>query len=390
MAIPFRYSWQSLWSRRTTTLATALGIALVVFVLASSMMLVAGLRATLLRSGSPSRAIVTQNDAYAESWSRVRPSALALAAAAPGVKKDAAGNPLLTGEVVAHIYLATRADADKNASLQVRGVTPKAFELRPNVKVIEGRAALPGTDEAIIGRNIVDHFEGGVLGGSIPLQKNRRITIVGVFEAGGSAYDSEVWADLDTVRSAFNFQGYLSSLTVELESPAVFTAFEALLENDKQQGLSAERERDYYLRVSEDLSSVIAALGGIVTFIFSLGALLGAMITMHGAVSQRSKEIGVLRALGFERGQVLLAFVLEAAALALCGGIFGCLLASLTTLVDFSTMNEATGQELKFRFLPNPSLFALSLLAGTLVGVLGGLLPAIKAARVDPIRAMRV
>ena len=390
MAIPFRYSWQSLWARRATTIATALGIALVVFVLASSLMLVGGLRGTLLRTGDPSRAIVMQTDGFSESWSRIRQSAYSEVAAAPGVKKDARGNPRITGEVVAHVYLATRGDSARNASLQVRGVMPNAFELRPSVRIVEGRAALPGTDEAIIGRSIVGHFEGGVLGGSISLKKKRALKIVGVFEAGGSAHDSEVWADIDTVRSSFNFQGYLSSVTAELESPRVFEAFEAALESDKRQGLSAERERDYYLKVSEDLSSVIAALGGIVTFIFSLGALLGAMITMHGAVSQRKKEIGVLRALGFARGHVLLAFVLEAAALALTGGVLGCSLAFLTTLVDFSAQNEATGQELLFRFMPSPSLFGLSLLAGTLVGVLGGLLPALEAARVDPIRAMRV
>ena len=389
MVIPFRYSWQSLWARRTTTFATALGIALVVFVLASSMMLVAGLRTTLLRSGSPSRVVVLQHDSYSEGWSRVRQAALSLVAAAPGIKKDGGGNPLVSGEVVAHIYLPTSRDPEKNASLQVRGVTARAFALRPNVRVVAGRAALPGTDEAIIGRNIVGHFEGGVLGGSIALRKKRHIRIVGVFEADSSAYDSEVWADIDTVRTSFNFQGYLSSVTAELESPRAFDGVRATLEADKQQGLEVERERDYYLKISEDLSSVIAALGGIVTVIFSFGALLGAMITMHGAVSQRSREIGVLRALGFGRPQVLLAFVIEAAALALLGGAFGCLLALSTTLVDFSAMNEATGQELKFRFAPGPALLGVSLLAGTLVGVFGGLLPAIKAARVDPVRAMR-
>jgi putative ABC transport system permease protein len=390
MAIPFRYSWQSLWARRTTTFATALGIALVVFVLATSLMLVAGLRTTLLRSGSATRAVVLQTDAYSESWSRIRQAAFGQVAAAPGVARDASGLPRITGEVVGHVYLATRGDAARNASLQVRGVMPNVFEMRPNVRIVKGRAALPGTDEAIIGQNIDGHFEGGALGGSIALQKKRAISIVGVFEAGGSAYDSEVWADVDTVRGAFNFKGYLSSVTAELVSPRAFDAFETVLERDKQQGLTVERERDYYLRVSEDLSGVIAALGGIVTFIFSLGALLGAMITMHGAVSSRTKEIGVLRALGFQRVHVLLAFVLEAALLALAGGAFGCVLALLTSLVDFSTQNDATGQELSFRFLPSAQLLLLSLLAGTLVGVLGGLLPAIKASRIDPIRAMRV
>lgn len=390
MALPLRYSWQSLWTRRATTLATAFGIALVVFVLASSSMLAAGLRQTSLKSGSASRALVLQVDAYSEGWSRIRQAAYTQVAAAPGVRKDSRDNPLVTGEVVAHVYLATHGDRARNASLQVRGVMPNVFTLRPDVRLVAGRAARPGTDEAILGQSIVGHFEGGTLGGTIDLQKGRKITIVGVFSAGGSAFDSEVWADIDTVRSAFNFQGYLSSVTAELDSPRVFDAFAAALEKDERLQLSAARERDYYLKVSEGLSTVIVALGGIVTVIFSLGALLGAMITMHGAVSQRSKEVGVLRALGFGRGQVLTAFVLEALLLALGGGLVGCALSLLTAFVEFSTLNDATGQELVFRFLPSVEALGGALGAGALVGVVGGLWPAIKAASIDPIRAMRV
>lgn len=390
MAIPLRYGWQSLWSRRATTLATALGIALVVFVLASSAMLVAGLRETLLRSGSANRAIVLQQDGYSEGWSRLRQSAYTWVAAAPGVRKNENREPMLTGEVVGHVYLPTARTATRSASLQVRGVMPNVFEFRPFVKVVEGRRANPGTDEAIVGRNIVGHFEGATLGGTIALRKNRKLTIVGVFEAGNSSYDSEVWADIDTVRGSFNFQGYLSSVTAELESPRAFDGFKAALEGDKRQGLSVERERDYYLKVSENLSNVMSTLGGLVTGIFAIGALLGALITMHGAVSQRTREIGVLRALGFGPAQVLISFVLEAAALSLLGGALGSGLALLTTLVDFKTINEATGQELSFRFLPSVSLLLTALGAGAVVGVLGGLYPAIQASRVNPVRAMRL
>lgn len=390
MAIPFRYGWQSLWARRTTTAATALGIALVVFVLASSAMLVAGLKETLLRSGSANRAIVLQQDGYSEGWSRIRQSAYTWVAAAPGVDKNEKGEPRMTAEVVGHVYLPTARTATRSASLQIRGVMPNVFEFRPFAKIVEGRRATPGTDEAIVGRNIVGHFEGATLGGTIALQKKRKITIVGIFEAGNSSYDSEVWADIDTVRTSFNFQGYLSSVTAELESPRAFDAFKAALEGDKRQGLSVERERDYYLKVSENLSSVMATLGGLVTGIFALGALLGALITMHGAVSQRAREIGVLRALGFGPAQVLASFVVEAAALSLAGGALGCSISLLTTLVDFKTINDATGQELSFRFLPSVPLLVTSLGAGTLVGVLGGLYPAIQAARVNPVRAMRL
>jgi putative ABC transport system permease protein len=389
MAIPIRYSLRNVWVRRSTALATAAGIALVVFVLAASRMLAAGLRQTLLNAGSAEKAIVMQADAYAESRSRVRQSALTLAAAAPGVRRGPDGAALVSGEAVAQVYLSHADDRARHASVQVRGVTDSAFQLRPEVRVVVGRAAKPGTNEAIVGRGLIGRYEGVLLGGGFELQKNHKLQIVGVFEAGSSAYESEVWADLDMVRGSFGWTGYLSSVTAQLESAAAYDGFAMALQADKEQGLVVERQRAYYERVSNRLSTVIEGLGGVVAFIFSFGAMLGAAITMYGGVSQRRKELGVLKALGFTPAQVLSAVMIECLALSIVGGAAGVLLALSTPFFDFSTVNWSTGQQITFHFVPSAGALGGALLAGTIVGSLGGVFPALKAASMDAIGAMR-
>ena len=384
MALPFRYSFRNLWVRRATTLATIFGIALVVFVLAATLMLSAGVKRTMMSAGKADRAIVMQGDAYSEGDSRMRQSVLGIVAATPGVQHDGAGKPLVTGETVVHVYLNAIGDPNVIDSVQVRGVMANAFQVREDVRLIEGRLPKPGTDEAIVGKRLFGRYEGLRLGAGFELQKKRRVTIVGVFAAGGAAYESEVWADLDAVRSSFGFQGYLSSITARLDSARAFDAFALPLRADKRQGLSVERERAYYEKVSEGLSHLIKGMGSVVALIFSLGALLGAAITMYGAVSQRTREIGVLKALGFARSEVVLVILLESTLLAAAGGALGTLLALMTPLFDFSAMNYATGQQLVFRFVPELGVLGWALASGTLVGVVGGLFPALRAASVNP------
>jgi putative ABC transport system permease protein len=389
MAIPFSYSSRSLWARRTTTIATALGIALVVFVLAASQMLTSGMRGTLLRAGRESRALVMQHDAYSEDGSRIRQSVLARVAAAPGVRKGQSGEPLVTAESLVQIFVPRVDDETRISSVQVRGVSENVFSLRPEARVIAGRAAHPGSDEAIIGRGIDGSYEGLSMGQHFMLEKGRNIQIVGVFEAGGSAYESEVWTGLDVVRTSLGWEGFLSSVTAELEAPSAFEGFALALEADKADGLGVARERAYYEKVSEGLASSIQALGGLVTLIFACGAMLGAAITMNGAIAQRRREIGVLRALGFSARQVMLAFLLESAALALVGALVGVGLASLLSLSHFSATNYGTGNEIAFPFEVNATSFLRSIVAGAAVGVLGGFFPALNAARTNPAAAMR-
>jgi putative ABC transport system permease protein len=389
VTIPLSYSTRSLWARRTTTAATAAGIALVVFVLAASQMLASGMRSTLLRAGRESNALVMQHDAYAEADSRIRQGAFTAASGAPGVRRSAQGEPLVSGESLVQIFVPRVDDAARISAVQVRGVNDNVFALRPEARVIRGRSAQPGSDEAIIGVGIEKSYEGLSLGGHFNLKKGRDIQIVGVFQAAGSAYESEIWTGLDVLRTSLGWEGFLSSVTVVLDSSAAFDTFASRLEADKVEGLGVARERAYYEKVSEGLSRSVQTLGDLVTIIFACGAMLGAAITMNAAIAQRRKEIGVLRALGFSAGQVMWAFLLESTALALTGALIGAGLASLLSLGDFSATNYGTGNEITFPFEPTAGILVRSVLAGAVVGVLGGFFPALKAARTSPAAAMR-
>jgi putative ABC transport system permease protein len=384
-----KYNLLSLWVRRTTTLSTAGGIALVVFVLGASQMLSTGMRQTLSSAGNADQGIVLDQDAWTEASSRMDHAAAGLVAAAPGVKRNAAGQVMVTEEAVAHLMLRSRVDPTRISTLQVRGVGANVFDLRPEARIIAGRAIQPGTDEALVGKAVLGRYPGLRLGEQVDFSFSTKPTVVGVFEAAGTVYESEIWADFETVRRSFSFLANLSSITAQLESASALDVFGAPLLADKQMGLSVASESAYYEKVSEGLPEMIGILGIVETLIFSIGAVLGALLTMHASVSQRSREIGVLRALGFGQLQILFSFVVESAALGFGGALVGAAVSLLTTLIDFRCMNFATGQEVAFRFAPSLSSLGFAILAGTAVGAIGGLLPAIRAARVSPVEAMR-
>lgn len=387
--IPISYNVRSLAVRRTTTVATALGIALVVFVLASSLMLGSGIEKTMGRSGRPDHAFVLRKGSDAELSSSIENRLVSLIMAAPGVAKDGSGAPLGSGEVAVVITLDKVGTDNQVSNVQVRGVTEASFALRPEIRIVEGRPARPGTDEVIVGRAIRGRFKGVELQGSFDLKKNRPMTVVGVFESGGSSFESEVWADIDTVRTSFGREGLVSSVTVKLESKLKYDAFAAAVGTDKQLGLEAMRESVYYEKQSEDTQKFVTYLGVVIAVLFSAGAMIGAMITMYAAVSQRRREVGTLRALGFSRASILISFVLEAVLLALAGGLFGVLAATAMSFVKFSMMNFATFSEVVFSFDPTLEILGTSLLFGGVMGLVGGLLPAVRAARTSPIEAMR-
>lgn len=390
MGLLFTYSLRNLWARRATTLATAFGIGLVTFILSASLMLSEGVERTLLDAGSDDKALVLGTDAYNEASSQLRQSAVNLVAAAPGVQSSATSRALVTAETVGAVMLGKEGNAQDYASIQVRGVTEDSHTLRPQVRVVAGRLPKPGTTEAMIGRPLLSGGYAGVnLGGEIALKKDRVVSVVGVFEADRTAYESEVWADLDVVRDAFGAAGHVSSVTVQLTSAAAFEEFKRVVESDKRLGLSVERERGYYEKVSSGLSTSIRTLGLLVSVIFSLGAALGAAITMYGQVAQRRTEVGVLLALGFPPRRVLATFVAESVLLACVGGALGLVLACLTTFMDFSVVNWASDQSLMFHFVASPGNLGLGLASGIGVGVMGGLFPAIRASRSSPISAMR-
>jgi putative ABC transport system permease protein len=383
------YSVRSVWQRRATSLASVLGIALVVFVLCASRMLARGMRQTMASSGKADKALVMEHDSWAEQGSRIDHAVLGRVAAAPGVARDAKGQALVMGETVSHLLLRSTRDRTRIGTIQVRGIDDNVLALRPEVRLVAGRMPKPGTDEAAAGKGVVGLYQGLALGAECPLGRKRSAKIVGVFETGGTAHESELWADLELTRAAFGIEASLSSVTAQLESAAALDRFAEALTQDKQVGLSVARESAYYEKVSGGVADVVSVLGLVETLIFSFGALLGAMITMYAAIAQREPEIGVLRALGFARRQILAAFLLESVALSLGGALGGVGLALLTPLLDFSTTNFATAQDVAFRFTPSFEILLVAVAMGALLGVLAGALPAIRAARMSPTRAMR-
>jgi len=387
--IPISYNVRSLFVRKATTIATALGIGLVVFVLSSALMLSRGIRNTLVSNGSPDRVKVLRKGSDTEMASGIEANIASLVMAAPGVKRDADGQPLGSPEVVVVIALDKLGAEGMVSNILVRGVPPQVMKVRPEVRVIAGRPARPGTDEVIVGKGIRGNFKGLDLGQSFELKKNRPVQVVGIFEAAGSSLESEVWCDIETLRTSFGRGSSSSSVTLVMESPAAYDGLAAYIENDKQLGLEPLREKVYYDKQSEGTSIFIRVMGIGIAFSLSLGAMIGAMITMYGAVSQRSKEVGTLRALGFSQGEILFSFLIESSVLALVGGIIGSIASMAMTAVDFSMMNFATWQEIRFTFDPSPGIILGSIVAGGAMGVLGGFFPAVRAARLSPIVAMR-
>jgi len=388
--IPISYNVRSLMVRKTTTLATAGGIALVVFVLSAALMLSAGVKKTLVAGGRDDNAIVLRKGSGNEMSSSIDGPTVSLVLAAPGVKKDETGAPLGTGEIVVVIaQQKLSAEPGQVSNILVRGVTENVFKVRPEVHLIAGRAPKPGTDECLVGKGIAGNFQGMSLGGKFELKKNRPVEVVGIFEAGGSSFESEVWANIETARTSFGREGLVSSVTVRLESAAKLDGFKATVSTDKQLQLETKRETTYYEEQSQGTAIFISAMGWVVSVFCAFGAMLGAMNTMFAAVVQRKREVGTLRALGFSKFAILSSFVLESTFLALVGGLVGLGASLLLSFVRVSMMNFSTWQEVSFSFYPAPNLLLGSLVAGAMMGILGGFLPALKAARTSPIEAMR-
>jgi putative ABC transport system permease protein len=388
MFIPLSYNVRSLLVRKTTTLAASLGIALVVFVLASAIMLSQGIKKTLVSAGAPDRAVVLRKGSDNELSSSIETPSVGIILSAPGIKKDASG-PMGTGEVIVVLSQEKLGTDGKISNVQVRGVTPMSYTLRKEITIVDGRPAAPGTDEVVIGKSLVGNYLGMEVGQKFELKKNRPVTVVGVFDAGGSAFDSEVWCDVDTLRGTFGREGLSSSVIVQLESTTAYDAFADTVQHDKQLGLETFRETEYYEKQSQGTAIFIGAMGGIIAFFFSFGAMVGAAITMYAAIAQRSREIGTLQALGFSRFAVLTSFVVESVVLALGGAVIGAIASLGMGAVKFSMMNFQTWQEISFSFEPSVFVIVVSMLAGAVMGFLGGFFPALRAAFTPPITAMR-
>ena len=347
MHIPISYSLRNLFTRRLTTFLTASGMALVVFVFASILMLSAGLEKTLVETGSEDNVIVTRKAANSEVQSSVERSQSDIVESVPFIATDESGNPLLAKELVVLISLPKR-DSAKPANVIIRGIGPASFRLRPQVQCVLGRQPKPGSSEIMAGSNIAKRFKGGGVGESIRFGM-RDWTVVGIFDAGATGFSSEIWGDATQLMQAFRRPVY-SSITFKLRNSIAFSAVKSMLDGDPRLTIDVRRETQYYRDQSEVMAKFLRILGISLTVIFSLGAIIGAMITMYAAVAHRVGEIGTLRALGFQRSSILIAFLLESLLLGGIGGITGLVCASFMQLITISTMNWQTFSELAFSF----------------------------------------
>jgi ABC-type lipoprotein release transport system permease subunit len=387
MRIPFSYIWRSLWARRLTTLLTVGGVALVVFVFAGVLMLARGLQATLVETGAADNVIVLRRSANSELVSQANRETADLLETEPEVALAADGRPLLSKELMVVIDL-SRKQTNAQSNVSVRGVSPHGLELRPGVRIVSGQAFRFGTHEVVVGSNIARHFQGVTIGKELTFGGDRW-TVVGLFDAGGTGFDSEIWGDVDQLMQAFGRPVY-SSVTFRLRDPAQLAALQTRLKADpRTQYIELKPERQYYREQSQAMANFIRILGLIVTSIFSVGAMIGAMITMYAAVASRVVEVGTLRALGFRRRSVLGAFLVESVLLAAIGGAAGVGLASLLSFARVSTMNFATFSEVGFGFALSAGVVTSALMFAVVMGVVGGFLPAVRAARLDIVTALR-
>ena len=387
MQIPLKYILRSSVSRRLTTVITILGVALVVFVFSAVLMMANGVQKTLRSTGSDDNLIVVRKAALSEIMSIIDREAAGIMVNLPQVMRFPDGTPMSSKEVVVIINLNKLGSAGIS-NVTVRGVEEAAFQLRPQVRIVEGRTFRWGSREVIAGAGISHRFAGAQIGEKVKFGGDFW-TVVGIFDSEGSGFDSELWGDLDQIADAFK-RSSLSTVTLRLKNPDDFSEVASAFESDNRlQYFVPKREKRFFEEQSEMMAKFIRILGIFITVIFSTGATIGAMITMYGAVANRTVEIRTLRALGFFRRSILLAFLIESLALSLGGGLLGLGIASLLQFFTISTLNFGSFSELAFSFAISPGIVAISLGFSLLMGLIGGFLPAIGAARLNIVQALR-
>ncbi len=387
MKIPFKYTVRNFRTRKLTTAITVAGIALVVFVFAAVLMMAYGLQKTLVSTGSPDNVKVVRKAANGEISSIIDGDTQGIIKSLPYIAKTADGTPVISTEPVVVINLEKRDGGVSN--ITVRGVSPTVNELRPQVKIIEGRMFSWGVRELIVGQSIAKQFKGAQIGSSVKFAGDNW-KIVGVFSTDGSGFDSEMWGDEVQLLGAFNRGSTVSSVTLKLDNILHYDNFENAFNQDRRlQQFEAKPEQRYFEEQSEIMAGFIRILGLFITIIFSFGATIGAMITMYAAVANRTTEVGTLRALGFSRRSILIAFLSESLFIALLGGIIGLAIASLLQFISISTLNFNSFSELAFSFALSPGIILWTLFFAALMGFFGGFLPSVRAARLNIVNALR-
>ena len=386
MGLPISYSFRNLWTRRLTTVLTASGMALVVFVFAAILMLSEGLRKTLVETGSYDNVIVIRKGSNSEVMSGVTRDQASIIETQPEAAIGEDGQTLLAKEMVVLITLPKRG-TNALSNVVIRGIGASSLALRPQVKLVEGRMPRPGLSEIIAGRNIAERFKGSDTGEILRFGM-RDWRVVGIFDAGNTGFSSEIWGDADQLMQAFRRTVY-SAVIFKLRDPSAFESLKKRIESDPRLTVEAKRENRFYAEQSERMARFLRILGTTLTIIFSLGAVIGAMITMYSAVATRTGEIGTMLALGFKKISILGAFIVEALLLGLVGGCFGLFLASFLQLFTISTMNFQTFSELAFSFTLTLDIVWKGLGFSLVMGFVGGVLPAVRASRMSIVESLR-
>jgi len=376
--VPVSYNFRSIRERWTSTIVAVLGIAGTVGVFVAMLSLARGFKATLVASGSPGNALVMRAGSSSEMMGGITLDSVRVVQDAPGVARDASG-PLVTQEVVG-VAPFPLISTGTDANVQVRGVSPNVLTIRPFARIVEGRMLQPGLSEMVVGKNASKSYAGLTVGNTLRFGGGQW-KVVGVFDAGGSSFDSEVWCDAHILSQVLKRpDNIFQSATVRLTSPAAFQQFKDDLIADPRINVDVWREVDYYAKQSTNMTRLITVLGGLVAAIMAVGAVFGALNTMYSAVSERGREIATMRALGFSSWNVILSFLFEALLISFVAGLLGCLAVLPLNGLTTNAMNFQTFSNLAFAFKITFDLLLMGILFALVMGVLGGLLPAIRAA----------
>ncbi len=385
MRIFFSYNLRHLFARRITNLLTIMGIGLVVFIFVGVLMLAHGVKHTLVNTGSKENVLVLRKGAISEIGSGLYREQAALLRTFPDIALQG-DHPLFSPEIVVLINLEKKGTGTA-ANVTLRGGGTESFRVRPQVKIVKGRMWRAGSNEVVTGKEIARRFKNAGLGQTLKFGR-QTWKVVGILESSGSGFESETWGDADRFMDTFG-RTYFSSAIFRLRDPSLFSTLQSRIDQDPRLQISVTPEAAYYESRSGGLVNFIRTLGLILTGLFSAGASLGAMITMYGAVANRTTEIGTLRAMGFTRGRMFSLFVFESALIGFIGSVLGIALASLLQFTSLSTINFATMSELAYGFVLTYSIAMWGVLFGVSMAILGGLLPAVRAMRTNVAHALK-
>jgi len=387
MALPLHYNVRNVRVRWQVTLLAVGGIALVIAVFAVLMSMSEGFKAALRSTGRPDNAIVVQRGSGSELTSGVPLADRNMLAVDERVARDASGQPLASWEQVIVIGLPRIRDGQP-ANVTLRAVTERAFEVRGGIRVVEGRSFTPGLDEVIVGRKLTKRISSLAIGQHVKYQQ-KQFAIVGLFESEGAAFESEIWGDYDTFSAIFQRGGSSNSLVLRMKDPAAIPELDRFVRAQPQMQLQALSEQRYYEEQAGPLARVLNGLASFVAFVMGIGAVFGAINTMYAIVASRTREIGTLRALGFSRRAILASFLIESVILALVGGAIGCLLAFPMNGFSTGTGQTQSFSEIAFNFQITPGIVLRGMIFAVVMGVLGGLLPALRGSRMPITSALR-